>query len=153
MFFPFLDGTRNYRELRMRPGYATANPLIPLSIARPHFAQQMGPLILELPLRRGQGAAASGRDLRGIESIPPAGGFLIHHQQEVRNCPDGVLSRAESLKLRMMAVSPCLSAEDLLRQQPFPPERHQPARIKQTRVKSPEPQVTGFGRAQTGRRF
>jgi hypothetical protein len=86
-------------------------------------------------------AAGAVPDLRGVDVVP-ARPRLVEDPREItveRRHRRPLATK--SLELGMMRVTACLAAEHGAREQPFAPERDEPAGVEVTRMERPEPHV------------
>jgi plasmid stabilization system protein ParE len=79
------------------------------------------------------------RNLIRVESVPPPIRFFGQHREISRDGFYRFRLRLESGKLRVARVPARFAAQNFLRQQSFPPRRHQSFRIEMTRMNRPEP--------------
>lgn len=110
-------------------------------VSRFQLAYQMPPLELQLSARRLETAAdALGCDFTGIEAVAPHVGFGMHLAQVGGNACNRRRVRAKADQLGVASIPGGFSPEHCLRQEPFAPQRSQPAGVQIFRMEAPEPQ-------------
>ena len=107
-------------------------PAAQLSLQVPPFEKQLAAR-LDQPSGKGQRG-----DLTEIKRVTTPGRFLGKQNEISRDDAKRIRLRPETLELRMARIASGLAAQNLLRQQPFPPRGHQPFSIEIARMNSPE---------------
>jgi len=116
------------------------------------LAQQMLPLVLELPGRADDADPTANRpDLAGIERIASATRFQQNRGQVCVDRRSWRVVLPKSMQLRVAAITPGFASQHRLRQQGFSPKRHETLRIQVSRMDGPESHVltTAFTLTQT----
>lgn len=140
--FPIGSSSGDDTEERMRGGFRNSGLRgMTRGISRFQLAHQMPPLELQLSARRLEAAAdALGCDFTGVEAVAARSGFGMHLAQVGGNACNRRRVRAKADQLGVASIPGGFSPEHRLRQEPFAPQRNQPAGVQIFRMEAPEPQ-------------